>query len=143
MFGVSPIERVTPLDKRCVEIQWADRSISTHDLTPLIKNRRSMLPLRTDDQLFHSVEVGDEGRSLVWQPDLAIAVSSILRLPNNAMSPREFIRISEEVGLSVEALASLLGASRRLISCFRSGERPIPPMFALAMRYVETMMGRS
>ncbi|GGF24481.1 hypothetical protein GCM10011321_14830 [Youhaiella tibetensis] len=142
MVGVSMIKQVTAVATRTVKIGWNDGSHSTHDLTPILYNRRSLVPLRENERLFREVKVGTDGRSISWPPNYTISAVTILGSPNNVMTSSDFIRISEEAGLSVEALSKVLGVSRRLITVYRQAAKVIPAHIALAMRHLEQTMTR-
>jgi hypothetical protein len=133
------IKQVRPVAGRTVTIDWSDGVSGKYDLTAPLYNRRSLVALRNNDQLFRQVSIGEAGLSLCWPDDLSLSASSIISTPNTQMTASEFIRISEDAGLSVEGLSQLLGISRRQIANYRSAVITIPPYLALSMRYLERM----
>lgn len=138
---VRRIKRASPLGRHEVRVTWEDNYAETKDLQPLVHNSRSHVALRSNDALFSTVAVSEDGSQLVWSNGLSLTASAIARLPNNAMDAAELRAIMAHLGYSSEGLACMLGLSRRAITDYRGGAS-IPKYIALAVRYLQDFSGR-
>ncbi|VDS06037.1 hypothetical protein DEVEQU_03185 [Devosia equisanguinis] len=129
------LKRVHPLTGYFVRVTWSDDVTEIKDLGPLLLNHRAFSKVRSDSDLFDTVQVGDQGRRLVWDDGASLNISAIEKLPRTSMDASEFKSIMADLHLNSDALGRLLGLSRRAITGYRGGV-PIPNAVVLAMRYV-------
>ncbi|GEM_PF-2164500 len=129
------LKRVHPLTDFFVRVTWSDNVTEIKDLGPLLLNHRAFSKVRTDSSLFDTVQVGDEGRRLVWDDGASLTVGAIGKLPRTSMDASEFKGIMADLHLNSDALGRMLGLSRRAITGYRGGVA-IPSSVVLAMRYI-------
>jgi hypothetical protein len=137
------IASVSPHQRWTVTVIWADGDRQVVDLAPVIFTYKFYRPLRTDEALFRSVHILDEGSALAWGADDAIDMdaSTVARLAEEAMEPAEFAEFLARHKLTYEAAAAQLGISRRLVAYYAS-ERRAPRHIALACAYLEQKLAR-
>ena len=135
---VRRIRRVKPMSGRVVRITWVDDVVETKDVLPILANQRSLIRLRTDDELFASGGVSEAGDRIVWDGGLSIGAAAIEKLPQAHMSAEELRAIMDELRLTSEGLAAALGLSRRAITDYRGGA-DIPKSVNLAVRYLQEL----
>lgn len=123
------------IDDRKVCVTWRDGPSVIVDLAPVILSHRHFIPLRTDDELFQTVRVNEDGVALEWDGEIELVADWIARLPPVGMTNHEFRHIMKRLGLSLDGMAAALEVSRRQIAEFR-GSKPIPNNIALASRYL-------
>ena len=82
------IRSAAPLDGRKVEIEWRDGGHEIVDLRPALMSRRIYIPLRTDDLLFRTVRVGEDGNAIEWVDGSELSALWIERLGRFANWPR-------------------------------------------------------
>ncbi|MFD1941890.1 hypothetical protein [Paradevosia shaoguanensis] len=126
---------VSLVAERYVKLVWSDGVSENKDIAPILANHRSFVRLRSDDALFASLRVTDDGGGIEWSDGSMVSSSSLMALPKSLMSNQEFRGLMDDLHISVEALSVLLGCSRRLIADFRAS-KPVPKYIALALRYV-------
>jgi hypothetical protein len=130
------------LDRKRVRITWRDGNSVTVDLEPVFMSHRHFIPLRNDDELFQTLRVNEDGTALEWDEGMELSAVWIGRLPTVGMANSEFRGIMEELGMSLDGMASQLEVSRRLIAAYR-GTKPIPNTVAFAARYLLISSKRS
>lgn len=135
------VRTVVAIAGRSVHIKWDDGRKEDIDLAPLLFNNRIFVRLRTDDALFETVAVYDAGQGLKWADGSRLPTSLIIRLPASRMSGSELRSAMADLGLTNDALASMLGISRRTLANCR-GSDLIPKVIALAVQQVYSRWGR-
>lgn len=133
---VQKIRRVRPLEGRHVKITWADDVAVVRDLFPLLANNRALAQLRSNDTLFATMKVSDDGDRIVWDQGLSVTAAAVARLPDTAMSSEELRAAMAELNLTSEGLGAFLGISRRSVTDYRGGVQ-IPKSVVLAVRYLQ------
>ena len=125
-----------------VRISWAEGrhagTTSLIDLTPEILTHRIYRPLRANAELFSSVHVVGEGSAIAWGEHGAIemAAAALEKLASEAMTPADFSAFLARNRLTLDAAASQLGVSRRLVAYYAK-ERSVPRHIALACAYLD------
>ena len=124
-----------------LKIRWSTGDQSSVDVSGLINSFRLYAPLRDNSKLFRQVRVGEHGTDIVWNDQLDISNDTLWRLAQEqsgaTMSPEAFRRWRERQAYTLDAAATALGVSRRMIAYYEKGERPIPRVVALATRGLE------
>lgn len=129
------IAAVEALEARQVRIKWQSGKSDVLDLTPALASHRAFIKLRDDDALFHTIHVNEDGNALEWDNGLELSAEWIERLPIPAMPNSEFRKAMDELSMSLDGMAAMLGTSRRLIADYRK-DKPIPRHISLATRYL-------
>jgi hypothetical protein len=119
-----------------VSITWADglrEGITEEvDLTPVIMQYRIFQPLRGDIGLFASVQLGEDGASLIWDKGrIDMAATTVERLAAESMTNAQFREFLARHGLTLGAAGAVLGISRRQVAYYAK-DRPIPRLVTLA-----------
>ena len=119
-----------------VSVTWADglREGITEDvdLTPVIMQYRVYQPLRGDTGLFASVQLGEDGDSLIWDEGrIDMAATTVERLAAESMTNAKFREFLERHGLTLDAAGAVLGISRRQVAYYAK-DRLIPRLVTLA-----------
>jgi hypothetical protein len=124
------------LEGRQVKLVWKDGGTKVVDLAPSLASRRVFIPLRTDDDLFHTLRASEYGDALEWDgPDLEFPASWLDRLADCEFSNEDFRKAMDAIDLSLDGMAAELGLSRSLVAEYRK-DKPIPRHVALATRYL-------
>jgi hypothetical protein len=143
------ISQIRVLPNFRLTVIWADGSRAgnpdTIDLAPVINTYKFYRPLRKNEELFQTAHLIDDGNAVAWG-DGAIDMSAELieDIAKEAMTPKEFAEFLERNKLTQEAVATILGYSRRQIGYYLSGD-PIPRVVALACYGYEvaSVLGRA
>ena len=130
------IARAKARDGRIVEVIWRDdHDAEVIDVTPALLSKRIFARLRSDDQLFRSLRVNEDGNALEWDDGAELSAIWLRDLSEGALANAEFRAAMELLGLSLDGMASRLGIARRLVADYRK-DKPIPKHIALATRYL-------
>ncbi len=107
------------------------------DLSPIINTYKIFRPLRKNHALFETAHLIDDGDVVAWDGrDLELSAEVIESLAEQTMTPQDFIAFMERYDLTEEAVAAVLGYSRRQIGYFKTAG-PIPRVVALACKGYE------
>jgi hypothetical protein len=137
-FEEAPLPRIDtaePLDGRKVRVTWRDGSSQDIDISAALASRRIFLRLRTDDALFRTLRVNEDGNAIEWDDGAELTAIWIERLAPSSLKNDEFREAMDRLGFSLDGMASRLGLSRRLIASYRK-DKPIPETVGLAVRYL-------
>lgn len=129
------IEAAEALDGRKVRVIWRDGTSREVDISPALASRRIFLRLRTDDDLFHTLRVNEDGNAIEWEDGAELTAIWIERLSPTSLQNEEFRDAMDKLGYTLDGMASRLGLSRRLIASYRK-DKPIPETVGLAVRYL-------
>ena len=129
------IEAARPLDRRNVEVTWRDGTSQVVDVSAALASRRLFLRLRSDDELFRTLRVNEDGNAIEWDDGSELSAIWIERLAPTSLLNAEFRDAMDRLGFSLDGMASRLGLSRRLIASYRK-DKPIPETVGLAVRYL-------
>ena len=134
-YPLPRIEAATPLEGRKVSVVWRDGTSQVIDIGPALASRRVFLRLRTDDELFRTLRVNEDGNAVEWDDGAELTAIWIERLAPTSLQNEEFRAAMDQLGYSLDGMASRLGLSRRLIASYRK-DKPIPDTVGLAIRYL-------
>ncbi len=128
-------------DPLTLRVRWKGGGESVVDVSRLVGAFRVYAPLRTDRALFGQVRAGEFGTDVLWTGEIDMSADTLWRLAQEqsgaTMSADAFRRWREAHAFSLDAAASALGLSRRMIAYYEQGEKPIPRVVALATRGLE------
>jgi DNA-binding transcriptional regulator YiaG len=121
-----------------LRITWDTGRENRVDVSGLVATFRAYEPLRRSRKLFGSVRVGEHGTDIVWTAKIDMAADTLWRLAREqagtTMSAEAFKTWRERKAYTLDAAASALGLSRRMVAYYEHGEKPIPRVVALATR---------
>lgn len=142
----TPIPRIAAVEagaELTVVVTWDNGRRDVVDLAPLILAKKWFKALRNDRALFERVEVEEYGTGIRWNDDLDMASYTLERLAQvqQVMSPEEFNTWKDRHHLTLDAVPSVLGISRRQAAAYASGEKTIDRSIKLACRGYDTIMG--
>jgi hypothetical protein len=129
------IDAAEALEDRKVAVVWRDGTSQVVDISPALASRRLFLRLRTDDELFRTLRVNEDGNAIEWDDGAELTAIWIERLAPTSLGNEEFREAMDRLGFSLDGMASRLGLSRRLIASYRK-DKPIPETVGLAVRYL-------
>jgi hypothetical protein len=136
VVAVAPGERPMSLRDR-----WDNGEESLIDVSGMIQSFRVDAPLRQSPELFRKMRVGKYGTDVVWTDEIDMAVDTLWRLAQEqageTMTPDAFRRWRERKANTLVEAARALGLSRRMVAYYEKGDRPIPPVVALATRALD------
>lgn len=131
-FRISCVEAL--LDYR-LRITFADEEIFEINLTEWIESSRALSPLQ-DPELFARARVGFDGMMVEWIEDqVDLAADNLRNLAVEQAGGIGHERIwnwLHETGLNLTEAANALGISRRMLTYYRDGEKPVPRHIWLA-----------
>jgi len=139
------ISEIRALPDLRLSIVWAEGSrtgrADTVDLAPLINTYKLYRPLRSNEELFQTAHLVDDGNVVAWgDGKVDMAAELIEEIAKEAMTPQDFASFLRRNDLTQEAAAALLGYSPRQIGNFAS-TGPIPRLVALACYGYEARSG--
>ena len=107
------------------------------DLSPVIGSYKIFRPLRKNEKLFRTAHLIEDGDAVAWDgDDLELSAEAIESLAEQSMSPEDFVQFMARNNLTQEAVAAILGYSRRQIGYYTT-TGPIPRVVALACKGYE------
>lgn len=132
---IPKIARVRALEERLVEVEWVDGDRFVVDLMPAFASHKGFVRLRTNDELFQTVAVGELGGYLEWGDGSELSSAWVEELRDASLNNEEFRDAMDRLQMSLDGMASRLGIARRLVADYRK-DKPIPKTVALATRYL-------
>jgi len=123
-----------------LRIVWATKAVTTKDMRRLIGSRRAFATL-SDPAVFSRARVIDGGNAIGWPGTEAAYAADALwyearpqsnPFPDAVMTAEQFKRWMAELGYSLTSAAVALGLSRRQVSAYAAGEKPVPRLVFLA-----------
>jgi DNA-binding transcriptional regulator YiaG len=121
-----------------LRIRWVHGDESRVDVSGLIGAYLVFAPLRSNPAMFADVKVGEYGTHVAWSDDIDMAASTLWRLAQeqsgDTMTAEAFRRWRESHAFTLETAARALGVSRRMLSYYEQGQKPVPRTIALATR---------
>jgi hypothetical protein len=117
-----------------IRVAWQDGTTDVVDLSPMILAYKVFRLLHKDPTLFRTVALGYLGGSITWGGDMDIGADTIERLAvaQRPMPPEAFRAFMERHRLTLDAVPTVLGISRRQAAYFAAGNKVIPRTVALA-----------
>lgn len=116
-----------------LRVLWSDGRKVELDVGHILE-RKAFARLR-EEREFGKVGVGDWGHSLEWPSGAEIGADSLWLETLSAtghQDARTFLEWRNRHGLSLNAAASALGLSRRMVAYYSSGEKAVPRHVLLA-----------
>jgi hypothetical protein len=129
------IEAAQALDGRTVRVTWRGGGTEDIEVAAALVSRRIFIRLRTDDELFKTLRVNEDGNAIEWEDGTELTAIWLQRLAPSAIANAEFRAAMDELGYTLDGMAARLGLSRRLIADYRR-DKPIPETVGLAVRYL-------
>jgi hypothetical protein len=121
------------LPGRRLQVLWSDGPKVELDVSHFLE--RKALGSLSDEREFEKVVVGDWGHSLEWPSGAEIGADRLwletLSVTGH-QDARTFLEWRNRHGLSLNAAASALGLSRRMVAYYSSGEKAVPRHILLA-----------
>ncbi|MBI3903793.1 MAG: helix-turn-helix transcriptional regulator [Nitrosomonadales bacterium] len=132
------IQNVTVLPNLTLHLSWAAGGHADVQLADVIGHTRGLLALR-EPAAFALASVGEDGLSVAWPNDLEISARRLWQLAaeQTGDSRAEFRDWLQRNHLTLASAAEVLGLTRRTISQYSSGARPLPKTVHLALKGFE------
>jgi len=135
------ISHVSTVGPSTLVVTWSEGrragEVGRVDVAPIIHTYKIFRPLRNNPKLFATARVGDGGIAVAWDgEDLEMSAELIEELAEQIMTPADFVTFMDRHNLTEDAIAAILGYSRRQIGYFKTTE-PIPRVVALACKGYE------
>ena len=124
-----------------VKVTYTDGRLVSVDLNDIIRDYAAFAPLSNSVE-FSTATVADWGWSLEWKCGATIDSDRMLELALEQLGMAEnvtFRRWQDVNGLSLSAAAEAIGLTRRTVSQYRTGARPVPRTVTLACKGWEAM----
>lgn len=128
------IAAVRPLTGRRIELTYTGGRTVAVDLSGVIEHLEVFAPLESARE-FKRAAVGDYGWSVEWPCGASLDSDRVLEmaLEQAGQTPTlDFRRWQDSNALSLADAAAAIGMTRRTISQYRTGARPVPRVVALA-----------
>lgn len=116
-------------------VTWRNGVEQEIDVSAALASKRIFLRLRTDDALFQTLKVNEDGNAIEWDDGAELSAIWLERLAPSSVQNDEFRDAMDELGFTLDGMAARLGLSRRLIADYRK-DKPIPETVGLAVRYL-------
>lgn len=141
-----PIPRISAVkagEALTVIVTWETGQSEAIDLAPLILAKKWFKPLR-ERARFEQVAVEEHGCGICWGEELDMASYTLERLAKvqQEMTAEDFNGWKDRHRLTLDAVPSVLGISRRQAAAYASGEKPIDRAIKLACRGYDAFMGQ-
>jgi hypothetical protein len=124
-----------------LRITWDRGGDTLVDVSGLLETFHVYAPLRHSPDLFHQVRVGEYGTDIVWSDQLDMAADTLWRLAQEqagtTMTAEAFHQWRLRHAYTLDQAATALGISRRMVTYYDHGEKPIPRVVALATRALD------
>lgn len=125
------IIEVRAIDDRRVAVTWKGGGESLIDLSEFLARFKVFVPLRSDDELFGQVSIGEWGWSIGWSDEMEISSDTLWRLAlqQGAAWLRAWRRAHR---LTQAGAARALGLSPRMWRYYEGGSHLLPKTVRLA-----------
>jgi|JI10StandDraft_1071094.scaffolds.fasta_scaffold50665_8 hypothetical protein len=132
---IGKLTSLAVVGSNALELEWDDGVSGRVDLTDLIASRPGLKGIRSV-RAFSKAAISDDGWSVEWSDGVDFGAPQLRRWMDEqageAMPAAEFRQWVEHHDLTLDAAASELGLSRRMIAYYLSGEKAIPKTVLLA-----------
>ena len=139
------IEEVTAIEAASLLIRWTTGETMHADIGDWMVRFALLKPLR-DPGIFKKARVGWYGHSVEWSDDIELGADQLYsrcKAQAGEPSPAEFNEWMSRNDLSLSTAAEALGMTRRMITYYRTGSKPIPLSIWLACIGWETLKHRN
>ena len=119
-----------------LELDWSTKETLRLNLAPLVRKLAAFAPLKTP-AIFAKVRVDDWGHALEWPKGLDMGADRLYELSREQAglpTASEFNQWMAKYHLSLTDAANVLGMTRRMMTYYRTGSRPIPKVVMLACK---------
>ncbi|MEQ1589279.1 MAG: DUF2442 domain-containing protein [Gallionella sp.] len=119
-----------------LELDWSTKETLRLNLAPLVRKLTAFAPLKTP-AIFAKVRVDDWGHALEWPKGLDMGADRLYELSREQAglpTASEFNQWMAKYHLSLTDAANVLGMTRRMMTYYRTGSRPIPKVVMLACK---------
>lgn len=132
------IQHLAVLPDLTLRLFWSAGGSADVQLTDVIGHTRALLTLR-EPAAFALARVGEDGLSVAWPNDLEVSARRLWQLAaeQTGDSRAEFRDWLQRNQLTLTTAAHVLGLTRRTISQYSSGARPLPKTVQLALKGFE------
>jgi len=132
------IQQLAVLPDFTLRLFWATGGSADVQLADVIGHTRGLLTLR-ESAAFALACVGEDGLSVAWPNDLEVSARRLWQLAaeQTGDSRAEFRDWLQRNQLTLTTAAQALGLTRRTISQYSSGARPLPKTVQLALKGFE------
>jgi len=133
---INRIASVRPLDAMYIEVKYQGGQTILVDCSQLAQRFAVFEPLQNPD-FFKQVEVADWGHSIQWPNEEGLDADRLLDMALEQAQRTDtlaFRNWQQKHHLSLAQAAHALGMSRRTISQYRTGMRPVPRTVLLALK---------
>ena len=133
------LESVRTLSATQLEVRYTHGREFVLDLSALANELAAFAPLRDPDQ-FAKVQVTDWGWTLEWACGASLDSDSVLEMALEQAGLQaniEFRHWQDRHHFTLATAADMLGLTRRTVSQYRTGSRPIPKVVGLACRAID------
>jgi len=135
-MNVNRLESVVPLSGMALEVRYTGGQVVRVDFSELPERFAVFADLRKP-AFFRAAAVGDWGHSLEWPNGESLDADRVMEMAleqSGRTDTLEFRRWQDRHGLSLSKAAEAIGLTRRTVSQYRTGARPVPRTVALACK---------
>ena len=119
-----------------LELDWSTKETLRINLAPIVRKCAAFAPLK-NAAMFARVHVDDWGHALEWPKGLDMGADRLYELGREQAGLPTASQFSEWMAqhrLSLTDAAKVLGMTRRMMTYYRTGSRPIPKVVMLACK---------
>lgn len=130
------LETVAVITSGVLKATYTDGRTATVDMNGLINSYAAFAPLANPTE-FATMTVADWGWSLEWNCGATLDADRLFELSleqAGMLENVEFRQWQDKNGLSLTAAAQAIGLTRRTVSQYRTGARPVSRTVALACK---------
>ena len=130
------LENVITLAPYKLEITYTDKSTVVVDISQLVKSLAIFAPLENSNE-FASATISDFGFTLEWSCGASLDSDRLFEMAleqSGLIANANFRRWQDANQLSLTQAARAIGLTRRTISQYRTGKRPVPRTVSLACK---------
>ena len=133
---INRLESVQPLADMALEIRYAGGQVMRVDFSELAERFTVFADLQKPD-FFRAAAVTDWGHTLEWPNGEGLDADRVMEMAleqAGRVDTLEFRRWQERNHLSLTDAAEAIGLTRRTVSQYRTGARPVPRTVTLACK---------
>jgi hypothetical protein len=119
-----------------LELDWSTKETLQVNLAPIVRKYAAFAPLKTP-AVFAKVRLDDWGHALEWPKGLDMGADRLYELGREQAglpTASQFNEWMTQHHLSLADAANVLGMTRRMMTYYRTGSRPIPKVVMLACK---------
>lgn len=119
-----------------LELDWSTKETFQVNLAPVLRKHAAFAPIKSP-AAFAKVHVDEWGHALEWPGGLDMGADRLYELSREQAKLPTASQFSEWMSqhhLSLTDAAKVLGMTRRMMTYYRTGSRPIPKVVMLACK---------